>query len=58
MRRELNELEIKEIKDHAREKLGNCRKTNDIIGSQIFSIPEKNRLRETLENSVVQSGLH
>ena len=38
MRRELNELEIKEIKDHAREKLGNCRKTNDIIGSQIFSI--------------------
>ena len=38
MRRELNELEIKEIKDHAREKLGICRKTNDVIGSQIFSI--------------------
>ncbi len=38
MRRELNETEIKDIKDHAREKLGKCRKTNDIIGSQIFSI--------------------
>ena len=38
MRRELNDIEIKEIKDHAREKLGKCRKTNDIIGSQIFSI--------------------
>ena len=38
MRRELNDIEIKEIKDHAREKLGKCCKTNDIIGSQIFSI--------------------
>ena len=38
MRKELNETEIKDIKDHASEKLGKCRKTNDIIGSQIFSI--------------------
>ena len=34
----LNDLEIEEIKNQAREKLGLCRKTNDIIGTQIFSI--------------------
>lgn len=38
MRRELNDLEIEEVKTQAKEKLGVCRKTNDIIGSQIFSI--------------------
>lgn len=38
MRRKLTDFEIKEIKKHAREKLGNCRKTNDIIGTQIFYI--------------------
>ncbi len=35
---ELNELEIKEVKNLAKEKLGLCRKGNDIIGPQIFSI--------------------
>ena len=35
---ELNELEVKEIKNLAKEKLGLCGKTNDIIGTQIFSI--------------------
>ena len=34
----LNELEIKEIKKYAGNKLGECRKGNDIIGNQIFSI--------------------
>lgn len=38
MANELNELEIIEIKNLAREKLGLCRKGNDIIGTQIFSI--------------------
>lgn len=35
---ELNEIEVNEIKEFAREKLGLCRKGNDIIGTQIFSI--------------------
>ncbi|MXP74718.1 ImmA/IrrE family metallo-endopeptidase [Lachnospiraceae bacterium WCA-9-b2] len=35
---ELNELEIKEVQNLAKEKLGLCRKGNDIIGTQIFSI--------------------
>lgn len=34
----LNDLEIEEIKKQAREKLGVCRKANDVIGIQIFSI--------------------
>ena len=38
MPRELNDFEIEEVKRQAREKLGYCRKTNDIIGTQIFSI--------------------
>lgn len=38
MTNELNEMEIKQIKDFAKEKLGLCRKGNDIIGTQIFSI--------------------
>lgn len=38
MRKELNDFEIEEIKKQAREKLGICRKSNDIIGTQIFSI--------------------
>lgn len=38
MNRELNEAEIKEIKEWAREKLGRFRKGNDIIGTQVFSI--------------------
>ena len=38
MPNELNELEIKEIKKYAVGKLGECRKGNDIIGNQIFSI--------------------
>ena len=38
MSRELAYFEIEEIKKQAREKLGVCRKTNDIIGTQIFSI--------------------
>jgi len=38
MPRELNDFEIEEVKGQAREKLGYCRKTNDIIGTQIFSI--------------------
>lgn len=38
MHRELNDLEIEEVKRQAREKLGMCRKTNDIIGIQIFPI--------------------
>jgi Zn-dependent peptidase ImmA (M78 family) len=35
---ELNALEIKEVKNLAKEKLGLCRKGNDIIGIQIFSL--------------------
>lgn len=38
MTNELNEIAISEIKDFAKEKLGLCRKGNDIIGTQIFSI--------------------
>lgn len=38
MYKELNEFEIEEVKRQAQEKLGICRKTNDIIGTQIFSI--------------------
>lgn len=38
MNNRLNELEIETIKRQAREKLGECRKTNDVIGPQIFSI--------------------
>ena len=38
MTNELSEIEVNEIKEFAREKLGNCRKSNDIIGTQIFSI--------------------
>lgn len=38
MHRELNDLEIEKVKSQAREKLGMCRKLNDIIGVQIFSI--------------------
>lgn len=38
MTNELSEIEVNEIKELAREKLGNCRKSNDIIGTQIFSI--------------------
>ncbi len=38
MHRELNDLEIEKVKSQAREKLGMCRKSNDIIGVQIFSI--------------------
>ncbi|MBO4651693.1 MAG: ImmA/IrrE family metallo-endopeptidase [Lachnospiraceae bacterium] len=38
MSKELSELEINEVKERAREKLGTCRKINDIIGTQVFSI--------------------
>ena len=38
MRKELSDIEVEEVKNQAREKLGICRKTNDIIGTQIFSI--------------------
>lgn len=38
MYKELNDFEIDEVKNYAREKLGICRKANDIIGVQIFSI--------------------
>lgn len=38
MPNELNEIEIREIKKYASWKLGECRKGNDIIGTQIFSI--------------------
>jgi Zn-dependent peptidase ImmA (M78 family) len=38
MTNDLNEFEVNEIKGHAKEKLGLCRKGNDIIGTQIFSI--------------------
>lgn len=38
MRKSLNDFEIEEVKKEAREKLGICRKTGDVIGTQIFSI--------------------
>ena len=38
MRKGLNDFEINEIKNQAKEKLGLCCKTHDIIGTQIFSI--------------------
>lgn len=38
MTNELSEIDVNEIKEFAREKLGRCRKGNDIIGTQIFSI--------------------
>lgn len=38
MHKGLNDFEIEEIKRLAREKLGMCRKANDMIGIQIFSI--------------------
>jgi len=38
MSKNLNDFEVDEIKKQAREKLGACRKLNDIIGTQIFSI--------------------
>lgn len=38
MDRALSVLDIEEVKRQAREKLGECRKTNDIIGGQIFAI--------------------
>jgi Zn-dependent peptidase ImmA (M78 family) len=38
MKDELTKEEIEDLKRKAREKLGECRKGNDIIGSQVFSI--------------------
>ena len=38
MKNELNKSDIAEIKNRVKEKLGLCRKGNDIIGTQIFSI--------------------
>ena len=38
MRKSLNDFEIEEVKNQAREKLGICRKSGDVIGTQIFSI--------------------
>ena len=38
MTNELSEFDVNRIKEFAREKLGCCRKGNDIIGTQIFSI--------------------
>lgn len=38
MTNELSEIDVNEIKEFAREKIGRCRKGNDIIGTQIFSI--------------------
>lgn len=38
MSKELSDLEIEIVKKQAREKIGECRKDNDIIGTQIFSI--------------------
>ena len=38
MTNELNALEVRKIKNLAKEKLGLCSKTNDIIGTQIFPI--------------------
>lgn len=38
MHKELNDFEIEKVKGQAREKLGVCRKANDVIGVQILSI--------------------
>lgn len=38
MNNTLTAKDIKEVQNFAREKLGLCRKENDIIGTQIFSI--------------------
>lgn len=38
MASELSQIDVNEIKEFAREKLGRCRKGNDIIGTQIFYI--------------------
>lgn len=38
MTNDLSEIDVNEIKEFAREKLGRCRKGNDIIGTQVFSI--------------------
>ncbi len=38
MHKRLNDFEMEQVKSQAREKLGKCRKTNDLIGVQIFSI--------------------
>lgn len=38
MPKELSNFDIEEVRNQARERLGVCRKSNDIIGSQIFSI--------------------
>lgn len=38
MRKGLNDFEIEEVKRQAREKLGICRKTNDMLGVQVFSV--------------------
>lgn len=38
MTSDLNNFKLNEIKNYAKEKLGLCRKSNDIIGTQIFSI--------------------
>ena len=35
---ELSEIDVNQIKENARAKIGVCRKDNDIIGTQIFSI--------------------
>lgn len=38
MTKERNEIDVNEIQQFAREKLGYCRKGNDIIGTQVFSL--------------------
>ncbi len=38
MNKELNDYEVEQVKKQAREKLGACRKTNEVIGTQIFMI--------------------
>lgn len=38
MSKGLNDFDIDEVKNQARERLGMCCKTNDVIGTQIFSI--------------------
>ena len=38
MRKELSDCEIEVIKTQVNEKIGSCRKSNDIIGTQVFSI--------------------
>lgn len=38
MKNDLNDFEVEAVRKRAREKLGECRKSNDIIGTQIFSI--------------------